>query len=242
MLEDYTDRPHHHGFPLMPMDQVERISERALEQGFQICTHAIGDRANREVLNAYESAFEAYPDKARDARFRVEHAQHLTSEDIPRFANLDVIASMQGIHMASDRPWAIDRLGKERIEEGAYVWQKLIKSGATIINGTDVPVEPINFWDCFYASVTRKTLKGTPDGGYEPDQKMTREQALKSYTINAAYGCFKEDEIGSIEIGKRADFTILDRDIMTIPEHEILGTVVLSTIVDGVEVYRNEKE
>jgi predicted amidohydrolase YtcJ len=140
---------------------------------------------------------------------------------------------MQAIHMSSDRPWAIDRLGEARIIEGAYVWQKLLKSGARIVNGTDVPVEPISPIQCFYASVSRKTLEGLPPGGYEPDQKMSRIEALRSYTIDAAYGAFEEHIKGSIEPGKLADFTIFSKDIMSIPEEEILSAEIDMTIVNG---------
>jgi predicted amidohydrolase YtcJ len=190
------------------------------------------------VLNIYEEAIEKYPDKMKDHRFRIEHAQHINGEDIPRFAQLNVIPAMQAIHMSSDRPWAIDRLGKERIEEGAYVWQKLLQQGSKIVNGTDAPVEPVNPLASYYASVTRKTLKGTPDSGYEPDQKMSRKEALVSYTKDAAYGAFMEDVVGTIESGKLADFTVLDQDIMTIDEREILNTSVLMTVIGGEIVYQ----
>jgi predicted amidohydrolase YtcJ len=209
-----------------------------LQYGFQVCSHAIGDRANREILDRYEIAFKEVGEKADNHRFRIEHAQHLHPDDIPRFGQLGVIPAMQAIHMSSDRPWAIERLGEKRIKEGAYVWQKLLQSGAVIVNGTDTPVEPINPIACFYASVTRKTLKGEPEGGYEPDQKMTREQALRSYTLDAAYGAFEEEVKGSIETGKLADFTIFSKDIMTAPEDEILSTQVMMTIIDGKVVYK----
>lgn len=233
LLEPYTDRPGHYGHETLPMSVVEETSKRALQAGFQVCAHAIGDRANQEILDKYEIAFNAYPELAKDHRFRIEHAQHLHPDDIGRFAELNVIPAMQAIHMASDRPWAIDRLGEQRIKDGAYVWQKLLQSGVPIINGTDAPVEPLNPLPSFYASVSRRTLAGTPEGGYEPDQKMTREQALKSYTLDAAFGAFMEKDKGSIEVGKLADFTIYDKDIMTIPEDEILTTSVTMTIVGG---------
>ncbi|UTW64386.1 amidohydrolase [bacterium SCSIO 12741] len=241
LLESYTDHPGHFGLETTSMDYVETTAKKALENGFQLCVHAIGDRANREVLDRYENAFQGYDGDASAARFRIEHAQHLTAEDIPRFAELGVIASMQGIHMSSDRPWAIDRLGEERILEGAYVWQKLLQSGARVINGTDVPVEPINPLACFYASVTRKTLQGMPEGGYEADQKMSRQEALRSYTLDAAYGSFEESIKGSIEVGKLADFVILNQDIMTIPEDDILSTRVVQTILGGETVYVNNQ-
>ncbi|MEM7659908.1 MAG: amidohydrolase [Bacteroidota bacterium] len=236
LLKPYTDRPSHYGNPLMPMEEVQEIAKKGLEHGFQVCTHAIGDRANQEVLNQYQRAFEAYPEK-KDHRFRIEHAQHLALEDIPRFSELGVIASMQAIHMSSDRPWAIFRLGQKRILDGAYVWQKLLQSGAKVINGTDTPVEPVSPIACFYASVTRQTLAGMPIGGYEPEQKMTREQALRAYTLDAAYGAFEEDLKGSIEVGKFADFTVLSQDIMTVPDDQLLATEVTHTIVGGKVVY-----
>jgi len=144
-----------------------------------------------------------------------------------------VIAAMQAIHMSSDRPWAIDRLGQTRIEQGAYVWQKLLQTGAKVINGTDAPVEPINPIAGFFASVTRQTLNGQPDGGYEASQKMTREQALRSYTLDAAYGAKEEHLKGSIEVGKLADFTVFSQDIMKIPDVELMNTQVDFTIVNG---------
>jgi len=240
LLQEYSDQEGWYGLETTSMDYVYETAIKCLQNGFQLCIHAIGDRANREVLDNYEKAFKSYPDLAFDHRFRIEHAQHLTKEDIPRFANLNVIAAMQGIHMSSDRPWAIDRLGIERIEEGAYVWQKLIQSGTVVMNGTDVPVEPVNPIACFYASVSRKTLQGTPDEGCEQDQKMTRQQALRSYTLNGAYGSFEEHIKGSIEVGKLADFAIIDKDIMTIQENDILKAKVVMTIFNGKIVYSDD--
>ncbi|MDH5379398.1 MAG: amidohydrolase [Cyclobacteriaceae bacterium] len=233
LLDDYSDRPGHAGMATLPMEYVEEVSIKALNKGFQVCSHAIGDRANREVLDRYENAFSKVPNHTTNHRFRIEHAQHIDPADLPRFSEMGVIAAMQAIHMSSDRPWAIDRLGEKRIVEGAYMWQSLLKSGAKVINGSDVPVEPIYPFASFYASITRKTLKGTPEGGYEPEEKMTREQALISYTLDAAYGAFEEDIKGSIEKGKLADLIIIDRDIMTIPENEILETKVVHTILGG---------
>jgi predicted amidohydrolase YtcJ len=220
------------------MDYVYEVTQKGLLTGFQVNTHAIGDRANREVLDQYEKVFKEYPAASIDHRFRIEHAQHIDPEDIPRFKKLGVIASVQGIHMSSDRPWAIQRLGEKRIKEGAYVWKSLLKSGAVVINGTDAPVEPVSPLASFYASVSRKTLKGQPKGGYESWEKMTRGEALKSYTLAAAYGAFEEDIKGSIEVGKLADFAVLSRDIMTVPDDQILGTEVLYTIVDGKIAYK----
>mgnify|MGYP003110149123 FL=1 len=232
LLEDYADRPGHRGHETLPMSVVTEVSEKALPLGFQVCSHAIGDRANQEILDRYEAAFAKFPD-ATDHRFRIEHAQHLHPDDIPRFGELGVIAAMQAIHLSSDRPWAIDRLGEKRIIDGAYVWQKLFQTGARICNGTDAPVEPVDPIPSFFASVTRKTLEGLPEGGYEGDQKMTREQALKSYTLDGAYAEFEEDFKGSIEVGKAADFTVFDQNIMEVAEDEILKTQVAMTVMGG---------
>lgn len=239
LLEDYEDKPGHRGHETMPIDLVSRVSEKGLELGFQVCSHAIGDRTNREVLDRYEAAFAKFPE-VKDHRFRVEHAQHLHPDDISRFGEMGVIAAIQAIHLSSDRPWAIGRLGAKRIKDGAYVWQKLLQSGAVISNGTDAPVEPLNPVPSFFASVTRKTLKMTPEGGYEPDQKMTREQALKSYTLDGAYAEFEEDFKGSIEVGKAADFTVFNQDIMTVPDNQLLDTKVKMTIVGGRIVYQED--
>ena len=240
LLDEYEDMPGQYGHQTTPMSRVYEVSVKALQTGFQVGTHAIGDRANREVLDQYAAAFAKYPQEAKDARFRIEHAQHLSAADIPRFGELGVIPAMQAIHMASDRPWAIDRLGKERIVEGAYVWRKLLDTGAIIANGTDAPVEPLNPLPSFYASVARKTLQGQPEGGYEPAQKMTREEALKSYTLFPAFAAFEEDIKGSIEVGKLADFTVFSKDIMSVPEEEILTTQVDYTIVGGKVLYARD--
>lgn len=239
LLEDYYDRPGHRGHETLPMSVVTEVSEKALPLGFQVCSHAIGDRANQEILDRYEAALAKNP-TATDHRFRIEHAQHIHPDDIPRFGELGVIAAMQAIHLSSDRPWAIDRLGEKRIIDGAYVWQKLMQTGAVVTNGTDAPVEPVDPLPSFYASVTRKTLEGLPEGGYEADQKMTRAEALKSYTLDGAFAEFEEDFKGSIEVGKAADFTIFDKDIMEVPEEEILTTQVMMTVVGGKVVFSKE--
>ena len=238
LIDEYSDRPGHYGMPTQSMEYVYRVAKNGLLSGFQVNSHAIGDKANREILNEYEKVFNEHPDLAANHRWRIEHAQHVAPADIPRFGRMKVIPSIQGIHMSSDRPWAIDRLGKKRIEESAYVWRDLIDHGAILINGSDVPVEPIDPIASFYASTTRKTLKGFPDFGYEPKQKMTRIEALKSYTLNAAYGAFEENIKGSIEIGKYADFTVFSQNLITIPEDKILDTKILYTIVNGVVEYQ----
>jgi predicted amidohydrolase YtcJ len=241
LLEPYSDRRDFYGMATLSMDTVLKVAEDALKHGFQVCSHAIGDRANREILDRYELAFSRNPEKTQDHRFRIEHAQHLNPADIPRFAQLGVIAAMQAIHMSSDRPWAIERLGEKRIKEGAYVWQSLLKSGATVVNGTDAPVEPLNPISSFYAAVSRKTLEGEPEGGFEPEQKMTREQALRSYTLDAAFAAFQEAVTGSIVAGKYADFTIFSKDLMTVDDAELLKTEVVMTIVNGKVVYEKRE-
>ncbi|MEJ1241569.1 amidohydrolase [Chryseolinea sp. T2] len=242
LLQPYSDRAEWYGMATLPMDTVLKTSREALKYGFQVCSHAIGDRANREVLDRYELALKEAKVPLATHRFRIEHAQHIDPADLPRFASLGVIPAMQAIHMSSDRPWAIDRLGEKRIVEGAYMWQTLLKSGARIVNGTDAPVEPVNPIPCFYASVTRKTLQGQPDGGYEPNEKMTREQALKSYTLDAAFGAFEERLKGSLQVGKRADLTIFSQDLMTIPEDKILSTTVSVVVVDGKIAYSGDQQ
>jgi predicted amidohydrolase YtcJ len=239
LLEDYSDKPGHRGHETLPMSVVTEVSEKAIPLGFQVCAHAIGDRANQEILDRFEAALAKNPE-AKDHRFRIEHAQHLHPDDIPRFGQLGVIAAMQAIHLSSDRPWAIDRLGEKRIIDGAYVWQTLIQTGAVVTNGTDAPVEPVDPIPSFFASVSRKTLQGLPEGGYEAEQKMTREQALKSYTLDGAYAEFEEDFKGSIEVGKAADFTVYDKNIMEIPENDILNAKVEMTVVGGKVVYSRQ--
>jgi predicted amidohydrolase YtcJ len=241
LLEPYADRPDFSGMATLSMDTVMKISREGLKHGFQICSHAIGDRANKEILDRYEIAFKENPAQAKDVRYRIEHAQHLAPNDIPRFGQLGVIPAMQAVHLSSDRPWAIERLGEKRIKEGAYMWQSLLKSGAKIVNGTDAPVEPINPIASFFASVTRQTLKGEPTGGYEPAEKMTREQALRSYTLDAAYGAFEERIKGSIEVGKLADFTVFSKDLMTVPDDQLLSTKVEMTILGGKILYTIKK-
>lgn len=232
-LEPYTDLPASTGINVDTVEDIAETARLAIENGFQLCTHAIGDRANREVLNIYEAAFKAHQDK-RDLRWRIEHAQHLDAADIPRFGALGVIASMQAVHCTSDGPYVVARLGAKRAEEGAYVWQKLMKSGAIIANGTDVPVEDVNPIPCFYSAVTRKLKDGSV---FYPDQRMSREEALKSYTWNPAYSGFEENSKGSLTPGKLADITVLSKDILTVPEDEILTTVVKYTIVGGKVMY-----
>ena len=233
LLEPYSDLATSTGLNTTPVEVIRETARLAMEHDYQLCVHAIGDRANRESLDIFEEAMKANPGK-KDVRWRVEHAQHLNAADIPRFAQLGVIASMQGIHATSDAPYVLARLGAQRAEEGAYVWQKLMKSGAVVSNGTDSPVEDTNPIPNFYASVTRKTKDGSVFYG---DQKMSRAEALKSYTLNAAYAGFEEKEKGSLSPGKLADITVLSKNLLTVPDDEILTTTVVRTIVGGKTVY-----
>ena len=232
--QPYSDDPGTSGVQTFDEDRLVDIMNRSNAHGWQINTHAIGDKANTVVLDAIHEASLS----ERDHRSRIEHSQHLQPSDIDRFASLGVIASIQAIHMSSDRPWAINRLGKERIESGAYVWRDLLNAGVHIANGTDVPVEPINPIANFYASVARKTLRGLPTGGYEIDQKLSREETLKSMTLWNAYAAFEEAEVGSISVGKRADMTITNQNLMTIDEADILATKPVMTIIGGEVVYK----
>jgi predicted amidohydrolase YtcJ len=239
LLEDYSDEPGNKGLVIETEDRIHDVASRALESGFQVCTHAIGDRANRITLDAYERAFEAHPE-ARDPRFRIEHAQILDEADIPRFAALGVIAAMQAQHCTSDMPWAPTRIGAQRAEEGAYVWQKLLRTGTHICNGSDAPVESMNpFWG-IHAAVTRRGRDGIPEEGWSADQCMTRDEALASFTIEGAYASFEEDIKGRIREGYLADLTVLSNDIMTCPEDDILETRALMTIVGGKVVFEQE--
>jgi predicted amidohydrolase YtcJ len=234
MLEEYNDLEGHTGINTTPLDTLRETAEIAIENGLQLCTHAIGDKANRIILDIYENTFNEYSDK-EDLRWRVEHAQHLALSDIPRFGKLDVITSMQGIHCTSDAIFVKERLGSERAKRGAYVWRKLIDSGATICNGTDAPVEDVDPIANFYASVTRRLPDGTT---FYPSQSMTRMEALRSYTINGAYASFQEDKIGTLEKGKLADITVLSKNLLEVPEEQIKDTDVLYTIVGGKILYQ----
>lgn len=233
LLKPYADSPSSTGLNTTSTSAIRHAAELAIEHDYQLCIHAIGDRANRNVLNIFEEAFQNHPSD-RSRRWRVEHAQHLHPRDITRFAKLGVIASMQGVHCTSDGVFVIDRLGEQRAQQGAYIWRSLIESGAMVINGTDAPVEDVNPLASFYASVTRRL----PDGRvFFPEQCLSREQTLRSYTISAAYAAFEEDLKGSLTPGKLADVVVLSRDILTCPEPEILQTQVLYTIVGGRVAY-----
>jgi predicted amidohydrolase YtcJ len=238
LLQPYADIRTTSGFNTTPLDYLEETARLAIEHGFQLCVHAIGDRGNRETLNIFENVFARHPDKT-DLRWRIEHAQHLHPDDVPRFGDLGVIASMQGVHCTSDGPWVGQRIGQRRAREGAYAWRALLDTGATIVNGTDAPVEDVDPVNSFFASVTRRMDDGS---FFFPEQRMTREEALRSYTIDAAYAAFEEDHKGSITPGKRADIVVLSKDIMDIPDEAILDTEVLYTILDGKVVFERYRE
>ncbi|MCB9057448.1 MAG: amidohydrolase [Calditrichae bacterium] len=231
MLKPYSDMPSTTGQNVTPLDSIRKVAELAFNNDYQLCTHAIGDRGDREMLDIYEYFLQG--DLSR--RWRIEHAQHLSLQDIPRFAELGIIASMQTVHCTSDGPWVPKRIGDKRAEEGAYVWQKLLKSGAHLANGTDAPVERVSPIENYYAAVTRRL----PDGSqFYPDQVLSREEALKSLTLWNAYAGFEEDIKGSLEVGKLADIVILSQDILTIPEDKIKDTKVDYTFVGGKTKYK----
>lgn len=229
LTQSYADDPGNYGHLTLDTNDYRQLAEAAIREGFQLNTHAIGDRANHEVLNLYQEIFEANPDKT-DLRWRIEHAQHLLEDDIPRFAALGVIASMQSIHCISDASYVHDRLGEERAAIGAYVWRKLLDSGATVMEGTDVPVERIDPWANMYASVTRSVGDSAV---FYPIQAKTFAEEVDAYTRVNAYGAFEEDYKGTLTPGKLADIAILDRNPLAITPQELRGTTVRYTIIGG---------
>lgn len=233
LLEPYTDLPTSRGLALESPADIEETARIAIKHGFQVNTHAIGDRANREVLDIYERTFKANPGKT-DLRWRDEHAQHIEASDIARFKRLGLIASMQGIHTISDGPWVAKRLGPERAQRTSYLWRTLWDAGVIITNGSDVPVEAIDPIPSFWGSVARKTSDGSV---FLPDQRVTREEGLRAYTINNAFAAFEEKEKGSIQVGKLADLVVLTKNIMTVPEAEIPTARVAMTVLGGKVVY-----
>lgn len=232
LLDDYADKPGFKGQNTTSIKEVEAIAELAAKNNMQLCIHAIGDKGNQVILDMIEEKFP----NTKDKRWRLEHAQHLAVKDIPRFKELGVIASMQAIHCTSDSPFVEDRLGKERAKTGAYPWRSLLDAGAVVSNGTDAPIENVDPIPSIYASMTRK--RGDNPVAFYPEQSMTREEALYSYTMSNAYAAFEEDKKGSITVGKYADIIILDKNLLTCPEDEILNTKVLMTMVGGKVKYR----
>jgi predicted amidohydrolase YtcJ len=236
LLEPYSDMP---GTSGINTNSIESITEAALlarTSDYQLCVHAIGDRANRETLDVYEKVLGTNA-RTQNRRWRIEHAQHIDPADVPRFAEIGVIAAMQGIHCTSDGPWVVDRLGEKRAREDAYVWKSLLRAGVVVSNGTDTPVEDVDPIACYYASVTRQMKNGKR---FFPEQCMSREEALRSYTLSPAFAAFEEKEKGSLAVGKLADITVLSKDILTIPEDEIPSAKVVCTIVGGKIAYHQK--
>jgi predicted amidohydrolase YtcJ len=234
LLEPYSDKRDSAGLNTTAVETVEQVAQTAIDHEYQLAVHAIGDRANREVLDIYQKTFERNGRQGRDLRWRIEHAQHLSPADIPRFAQLGVVASMQTVHATSDAVFVTARLGETRTREGAYVWQKLMTSGAVVSNGTDAPVEDVDPIANYYAAVTRKVADGSV---FQGEQKMTRMEALRSATIRNAYAAFEEDLKGTLSIGKLADITVLTRDITVVPDDEIRQSNVVYTIIGGQIAY-----
>jgi predicted amidohydrolase YtcJ len=241
LLEDYADEPGNRGLLVTPADVLYARARAAVDAGFQVAIHAIGDRANREVLDLFERLEREVPG-ARALRLRNEHAQVLDRTDIPRFHALGVIASMQATHCTSDMPWAPARLGPARVAEGAYVWRTLLDTDVVLANGSDFPVERPDPLLGFYAALTRQDTTGQPPGGWNPSQRLTRDQALRSFTLAAAFAAHAEHELGSIEAGKLGDLVVLSRDIMKVPAREVLSTTVLRTMVAGRTVYQADPQ
>lgn len=234
LLEPYADAPGHSGLATLPTGRVREVATKALKAGFQVNTHAIGDRANRVVLDELTEAFDRVP--VADHRFRIEHAQILHPDDVARFAKLGVIPSMQASHQTSDMYWAGTRIGPTR-ELGAYAWRSLLDTGVIIPNGSDLPVELTNPLISFHAAISRQDARDWPVGGWHPEQRMSRDEALKSMTLWPAQAAFMEGEVGSLGVGKRADFVVLDQDILRVPVELILSTRVLQTWLGGERVY-----
>ena len=236
LLAPYADDAGNSGLLRLDADGIQRVTEKALKAGFQVNVHAIGDRGNRAALDGFEKARYAVPEAA-DPRLRIEHAQVVALDDIPRFAKLGVIASMQPTHATSDMYWAEARVGPERVK-GAYAWRRLLDAGARLAGGSDFPVEGVPPLWGIYAAVTRQDHKGWPDGGWRPEERLTAMEALQAFTLGAAYAAFEEKDAGSITVGKRGDLTILSKDVTAIPPREILATEVVATVVGGKVVYR----
>ncbi len=228
LLKPYVDLPASAGLRIHSLNRIEQTALLAAKHDYQLCTHAIGDQAIREVLDIYERALRSTP--GADRRWRIEHLQHIDPADLPRLKELGVIASMQANHATSDGPFVVTRLGTERARLGAYAWRSVIESGAKLINGTDVPVEDVNPLLCLRAAVTRRMANGQQ---FFPEQCLTPTEALRSYTIDAAYGAFEDQEKGSVEVGKLADFVVLSGDPLSTPGDKLGELKVDLTIVGG---------
>jgi predicted amidohydrolase YtcJ len=231
-FQPYSDDKTNTGLLILQKDYIADVAKDAVQKGFQVATHAIGDRANRTVLDAYAEALKG----ANDKRFRIEHAQVVSLPDFPLYAKYNVIASIQSTHATSDMRWAADRLGPDRLL-GAWAPRRFLNAGVRITNGSDFPVEDPNpFWG-LYAAITRQDHTGNPPGGFMPDQKLTRAETLKSWTLDPAYAAFEENRKGSITAGKMADFLILNKDVMQIPEKEILTALPVASVLGGKLVF-----
>jgi predicted amidohydrolase YtcJ len=238
LLEPYSDQPESTGLNIVTAEELAVTARLAAEHRLQLCTHAIGDRANRVTLDVYQEMLIRLADGDR-RRWRVEHAQQLHPDDIGRFGELGVVAAMQPVHCTSDGPWVPLRLGEQRAREGAYVWRSLLDHGAVIASGTDTPVEDISPIATFYAAVSRRMADGT---AFYPTQRMSREEALRSMTLAAAYAAFEEDRKGSLEVGKLADITVLSQDLLIVDQDEIPATQVLATLVGGAVRYSSSAD
>jgi predicted amidohydrolase YtcJ len=239
LFHPYSDDPSNSGLLLIDPKVLEATTVAALKHGWQVCTHAIGDKGNALVLDAYSAARQAVPE-VRDPRLRIEHAQVVRKEDVSRFARLGVIASMQPSHASDDMRWADARLGPGRID-GAYAWRWFADAGVTLAHGSDFPVEIVSPWWGIYAGVTRQDQEGKPPGGWHPEQRLSLDETLKGFTAGAAFAAFAEDKVGILKPGLRADLTIVDRDLFMAKNPELLATRVLMTVVDGAVVYDGDK-
>jgi predicted amidohydrolase YtcJ len=235
LLEDYSDEPGSRGLLFVSDEEMRSAVRQALACNLQVGVHAIGDGGNRQVLDAYAAELPAFPDNP--GRHRIEHSQVIALEDIPRFADLQIIASVQPIHATSDMYWAEDRVGPERIQ-GAYAWRRLLDAGVRLALGSDFPVEQVSPMLGIYAAVSRQDLQGQPEGGWYPGQALSREEAIRGFTSDAAWAGFMESQVGSIEAGKQADFIVLDRDLMEVDVKDIPGAQVLETWLDGQLVWK----
>ncbi|MEO6807946.1 MAG: amidohydrolase family protein, partial [Isosphaeraceae bacterium] len=237
LFEPYADAPENTGLRLIDPKVLEATTTAALRHGWQVCVHAIGDKGNALVLDAYAAALKSVPE-ALDPRLRIEHAQVVRKQDVPRFADLGIIASMQPSHASDDMRWADARLGKDSARvQGAYAWRWFLDANVKLAFGSDFPVEVVNpFWGV-YAGITRADAEGNPPGGWHPDQKLTMDETLRAFTAGSAYAGFNEDALGVLKVGMRADLTVIDRDLFTSKAAEVLASKVLATIIDGEIVY-----
>jgi predicted amidohydrolase YtcJ len=234
LIEPYSDDKDNHGLLVTPQEELPNLFNKVLGANFQLNFHAIGDRANRLALQHFASTFKTFPENTE--RHRIEHAQVIAVEDIPLFKTLGVIPSMQPTHATSDMNMAEDRIGKARLK-GAYAWRTFLEQGSRIAFGSDFPVELANAFHGLHAAVTRQNANMQPKTGWIPEEKVSRQEALRGFTLDAAYAAFQDDKIGTLEVGKRADFIFVDRDIFEVPASDIRDTQVLETWINGKQVF-----